>query len=90
MEKLLREGSILYPRLIERRHHVARDLVVPAVIAPLHHHNVIAPGVGAGKAQGMVGGFGTGQGELNLVQRRDALNQQFRCAALPGRGSGTH
>ena len=76
--------------LLQRRHHVAGDFVVPAVVAALHHDDVIAAGEGPGEPQGVVGRLGAGAGDLHLVERRHAAQEQLGATAFPGRRAGAH
>src|SRR5262249_20765716 len=56
---------------------VHRHIVVPAVIAALELDDLLAPGIGAGKTQGVIGRFRSAAAEGHLIGTGDRLDQQF-------------
>src|SRR5439155_260102 len=56
---------------IERRHHVAGNVVVPAVVAALRTDDVIPSGRRASDANGLIGRFTARVQELNRIDEPD-------------------
>src|ERR1044071_2460266 len=58
-------------------HHIASDIVMPAIIAALHDNNMIAPSRRAGDPNGMIGGLGTRIGELKLLNGWNTVTEKL-------------
>src|SRR5579875_3278849 len=70
----------------QRRHHVAGNIVVPAVITPLHNDDVISSGKRACKADGLIRRLASGIHNLHRVHKGNRLADQLGETALETRG----